>query len=302
MTDQLLREDDQLVTKLQSVESSSDSEWHRRWKRFSRNRLAVVSLLFCGLLVLLALFAPLIVTHSYVEPDYEHLKAGIFTPGHLLGTDVLGRDLLSRLLYGLRTALVVGFGAELVALAVAMLVGVLAGYFGGRVDQLLMAATDVMFAFPTYLFAVILVTVMGRSLWSIIIAIAVGSWLSQVRLIRAQMIKLKNFEYVEAGRAMGAGPVPLIVRYLIPNALGPILVTTSFGIPSAMLAESGLAVLGLGVAPPNPSLGTMLIEGYRFVLVQPNMIFWPLLLFALTLLAFTWVGDGIRDAFDTDDQ
>lgn len=278
------------------------SEWGRRWRRYRSNKLAVVSLGFIVLLALLAIFAGLIAPYDPNEPDYSKRLTDPFTEGNLLGTDVLGRDIFSRLLFGLRTALFIALTAELLALVCALVVGVLAGYFGGRLDQLLMAATDVMYAFPTYLFAVILATVLGRSTWSIILAIAIGSWLTQARLVRAQMIRLKTFEYVEAGRSMGAGSTSLIFRYLLPNSLGPILVTTSFGIPAAMLAESGLAILGLGVAPPDASLGTMITDGYKYVLVQPNLIFWPFLVFALAMLAFTWVGDGVRDAFDPKDE
>jgi ABC-type dipeptide/oligopeptide/nickel transport system permease subunit len=278
------------------------SEWRRRWRRFRANRLAVISLGFIVLLFAVAIFANVIAPFDPNQPDYTKRLTGPFSGGNLLGTDVLGRDILSRVIYGLRTALFIALTAELLALVCALFVGVVAGYFGGKLDQLLMAATDVMYAFPTYLFAVILATVLGRSSWSIILAIAIGSWLTQARLVRAQMIKLKTFEYVEAGRAMGAGPVTLIVRYLLPNSLGPILVTTSFGIPAAMLAESGLAILGLGVAPPDASLGTMITDGYKYVLVQSNLIVWPFILFALTMLAFTWVGDGVRDAFDANDE
>lgn len=279
-----------------------DTEWGRRWIRFKRNRLALCSAVFCVLLIVVAIAAPLIAPYGFVKPDYDHLLAPAFSPGHLLGTDSLGRDVLSRLLYSLRTALMIAFGAELTALAVALLVGLTAGYLGGRVDQLLMAGTDIMFAFPSYLFAIILVTVMGRTYWAIVIAIAVASWVGQARLIRAQVLKLKAFEFVEAGRAMGASGITLVTRYILPNALGPVLVATSFGIPAAILTESGLALLGLGVAPPTPSWGQMIVDGYAAILTHPNLILGPLVLFALTMLAFTWLGDGIRDAFDVNDD
>lgn len=280
----------------------SSGEWSRRWARFRRNRLALGGGIFCALLVVLAVTAPLIVPYAYDKPNYSRLLAPAFSSGHLLGTDDVGRDVLSRLLYSLRTALSVAFGAELTALAVALVIGLTAGYVGGRVDQLLMAGTDIMFAFPSYLFAVILVTVMGRSEWAIIAAIAIGSWVNQARLIRAQVLKLKTSEYVEAGRAMGASGPTLVLRYILPGAWGPMLVATSFGIPAAILAESGLALLGLGVAPPTPSWGSMIVDGYRMVLTQPHLIVSPLVLFALTMLAFTWLGDGIRDAFDVNED
>ncbi|REF35120.1 ABC transporter permease [Thermasporomyces composti] len=272
-------------------------QWARAWDRFRANRLAFASLIFAGLLVVVAVFAPLIAPYHYSETDYNARLAPIGTEGHLLGTDLLGRDIASRLLYGLRTALTVAFGAELTALVLALVVGLVAGYRGGRVEQVLMGFTDVMYAFPSYLFAVVLVTVLGRGLFSLILAIGIASWVTQARLVRAQVLTLKQREYVEAARAMGARGTTIAVRYILPNAIGPILVTTSFGIPAAIAAEAGLALLGLGVQPI-PSWGAMITDGMRYLLAAPHMMVFPALLFALTLLAFTWVGDGLRDAFD----
>ncbi|MBN9180756.1 ABC transporter permease [Microbacterium sp.] len=278
------------------------SEGRRRWLRFSANKFAFLGAIFCVLLVLAAVLAPWIAPYPYDKVDYSNIFAPPGTAGHLLGTDNLGRDVLSRLLFSLRTALMIAFAAELAALVLALAIGLAAGYLGGRVDQLLMAGTDIMFAFPSYLFAVILVTVLGRSDGAVIIAIAVGSWVNQARLIRAQVIKMKVQEYVEAGRAMGASSPTLVLRYILPGAWGPMLVATSFGIPAAIMAESGLALLGLGVAPPTPSWGTMIIEGYGQLFNAPYLILAPLILFALTMLAFTWVGDGLRDAFDVNND
>jgi len=272
--------------------------WRQAWLRFRRNRLALASLVFCGLLVLVAALAPVIAPYHYGETDYGNQLVGPGTAGHLLGTDMLGRDVFSRTLYGLRTALTVAIGAELTALTCALLIGLPAGYLGGRVEQGLMAFTDVMYAFPSYLFAVILVTVLGRSVFALTLAIGIASWVTQARLVRAQVLVLKEREYVEAGRSMGAGGVTIAVRYILPNAIGPILVTTSFAIPAAIGAEAGLALLGLGVEPPTPSWGAMISEGTRYLLSAPHMLVFPAILFALALLAFTWVGDGVRDAFD----
>lgn len=277
-------------------------ELGRAWNRFSRHKLAVASLVFVCLLIVAAVLAPVLAPYSYQDQDLVHRLQPAFTGGHLLGTDVLGRDLLSRLIYSLRTALIIGFGAELIALVVAIAIGLVAGYRGGRIDSLLMAGTDVMYAFPSYLFAVLMVVVMGRSVLSIIVAIAVSSWVTQARLVRAQVMRIKTYDYIEAARALGTGGVAIAVRHILPNAVGPLLVTTSFGVPAAIAAESGLAILGLGVAPPTPSWGTMISDGYRYVLTAPGMIIWPLVLFGLTMLAFTWMGDGLRDAFDTREE
>lgn len=272
--------------------------WARAWSRFRRHRLAFGSLIFCALLILTAIAAPLIAPYGYQETDIHHTLAGPGSAGHLLGTDLLGRDILSRLIYGLQTALTVAFGAELTALVLALAIGLLAGYLGGRVEQVLMAFTDVMYAFPTYLFAVVMVTVLGRSIFALVVAIGIASWVTQARLVRAQVMTLKEREYVEAARSMGATGTTIAIRYILPNAIGPILVTTSFAIPAAIAAEAGLALLGLGVQPPTPSWGAMISEGSRYLLAAPHLLVAPAVLFALTLLAFTWIGDGVRDAFD----
>jgi peptide/nickel transport system permease protein len=272
--------------------------WSRAWSRFRKHRLAFGSLIFCALLILTAIAAPLIAPYGYEETDIQHKLAGPGAPGHLLGTDLLGRDILSRLIYGLQTALTVAFGAELTALVLALAIGLLAGYLGGRVESLLMAFTDVMYAFPSYLFAVVMVTVLGRSIFALVVAIGIASWVTQARLVRAQVMTLKEREYVEAARSMGAKGSTIAIRYILPNAIGPILVTTSFAIPAAIAAEAGLALLGLGVQPPTPSWGAMISEGSRYLLAAPHMLVAPAVLFALTLLAFTWIGDGVRDAFD----
>jgi len=251
---------------------------------------------------LAALFAPWIAPYHYatLHQGQEFLPTG--SPGHIMGTDILGRDVFSRVLYSLRTALFIAIVAELLSLVISFVVGLVAGYKGGKIDQWLMAGTDVMFAFPGYLFAVLLVAVLGRSTWAVILALTIASWVGLSRLLRAQILRLKSMEFVEAGRAMGATGWTLVMRYMVPGAMGPVLVSTSFGIPANMLAESGLAILGLGVAPPMPSVGTMINEGYRFVQSFPHLIGWPVAVFVLIMLAFTWVGDGVRDAFDVDES
>ncbi|CAM3492838.1 ABC transporter permease [Occultella aeris] len=280
----------------------AQSELSRGWTRFKRNRLAFASLAFVVVLVVVAAAAPLLAPHSYSEQD---LLNGLLPPlseGHLLGTDQLGRDVFSRLLYSLRTALIIGFTAELVALVIALVIGLWAGWLGGRAESALMSFTDVMYAFPSYLFSVLLVVVMGRSPLSIILAIGIAGWVTQARLVRAQVLKIKTFEYIEASRSIGTGGFAIAVRHILPNAAGPLLVTTSFGIPGAIIAESGLALVGLGVAPPTPSWGGMIVDGYTFVLSHPYLIIAPLVLFGLTMLAFTWMGDGLRDAFDSSEE
>ncbi|ACQ81585.1 binding-protein-dependent transport systems inner membrane component [Beutenbergia cavernae DSM 12333] len=259
--------------------------------------MAFISLWVVLLLLLVAIFAPLVAPYPPDATDYGQQLAPIGTPGHLLGTDTLGRDILSRLVFGFRTAFLVAFVAEVISVAVALSVGVVAGYRGGRADGVLMAATDVMYAFPTYLFAVLLVTVFGRSFWSVMAAIAIAGWVTQARLVRAQVMTLKKRDFVEAAQGMGAKGPTIATRYILPNALGPLLVTTSFAVPAAITTEAGLSLLGLGIADM-PSWGAMINEGVRFATSSPHMIISPAIAFAVTLLAFTWIGDGVRDAFD----
>lgn len=283
-------------------DTQATSEWRRRWQRFLRNRLALGSIVLIVLVAITALASPIIAPYGYAAISRGDELLPSFTDGHVMGTDPLGRDVFSRLVYSIRTALFIALAAEALSLAIAFVVGLVSGYLGGKIDQVLMAFTDIMFAFPGYLLAVLLVAVMGRSTWAIILALTIASWVGQTRLLRAQIMKMKTLEYVEAGRSMGASGWTLVLRYMTPSALGPILVTVSFGIPANMLAESGLAILGLGVAPPTPSLGSMIIEGYAYVVNYPHLIAWPTGVFAVLMIAFTFVGDGVRDAFDVDES
>ena len=278
------------------------SEFARAWSRFKHNKIALVSLIFVGVLIVGAIVGPFFVPYGVDQQDIANRFAPSFTSAHWLGTDTLGRDIFSRLVYSLRTALTIGVVAELLSLAVALLIGMTAGFLGGIWESGLMMFTDVMFAFPRYLFAIILVVALGQSMWTIIVAIAVASWVGQARLARAQALKIKNYAFVEAGRSMGASGWRLVVHYILPNSWGPLLVTTSFGIPAAIATEAGLSILGLGVEPPTPSWGAMIIDGYHYVLGVPSLIVWPLLLFCLTVLAFTFIGDGFRDAFDVSEE
>ena len=291
------------MTTIESAEARPQprprSEWSRRLARFQRNRLAMLGLVIVIVSLVVSLLSPWIAPYHFAELDVTNRLLPAGSEGHLMGTDASGRDVFSRLLYSLRTALFIGISAELLSLTIAFAVGLLAGYKGGKIDSILMVVTDVMFAFPGYLFAVLLVAVFGRSLWAVILALTIASWVSQSRLLRAQILKMKSLEFVEAGRSMGASGWTLVMRYMVPGALGPVLVTTSFGI---MLAESGLALLGLGVAPPTPSVGTMIIDGYTYVQSHPHLVAWPVGVFVIIMLSFTWLGDGVRDAFDVDES
>jgi peptide/nickel transport system permease protein len=228
-------------------------------------------------------------SHVYSPPTWQHW----------LGTDSLGRDMLSRILGGLRNACAIGFGAEIVELTVGILVGAMAGYLGGTMDNLLMRAVDIVYAFPSFLFSIILVVLLGHNLGAILIAVAATSWVGMARVVRSQVMKVRQSGFVEASQGMGASWWRIITRYIIPNSMGPILVSITFGIPANMMAEAGLSVVGLGIEPPTPDLGTLIIEGQSAMFSYPFLLLGPVIVFAITLISFALVGDGLRDVFDS---
>jgi len=280
--------------------------WSDAWRRLRKNKLAVVGLIVIGILALIAIFAPLLAPDNYRDIVHSgHTNAGPGEAG-LLGADNLGRDVLSRLLYGARISLSVGFVVQLVVVGIGIPLGAIAGYFGGWVDTLISRMIDIMYAFPTLLLIVLLSSALRESpikqvlggLFIIFIAIGLSSWVGDARLMRGQIISLKGREYVEAARAMGATSSRILLKHLIPNALGPILVSVTFGIPGAIFAEAALSYLGIGVIPPTPSWGAMINEGQQAIFYAPTQVLFPGIAIAITMLSFTFLGDGLRDALD----
>lgn len=267
------------------------------WGRFRKNKAAVIGGTFVLFLILCAILAPMIAPYSYTKANFLATYQGPSWQ-HWFGTDELGRDLLSRLLFSLRTASIVGFGAEAVELTVGLSVGAIAGYIGGTVDTILMRVVDVVYGFPSLLFSIILVVLLGHSLLSILIAVSATSWVSMARIVRSQVIVVKQSDYVSAARGMGASWWQILRRYVLPNSLGPIAVTVTFGIPGNMMVESALSLLGLGVEPPTPSWGALIANGEQAMFSFPYLLIFPTVTFALTLLSFTFFGDGLRNVFD----
>lgn len=271
--------------------------WSSAWRRFVKNKMALISLFYIAILIFVSIFAPWIAPYPYDEPHYGHT----FEPpsrNFPFGTDDLGRCMLSRHIYAIRNALIIGFGSQIVVLIIGIILGALAGFRGGMVDTVLMRIVDIMFAFPTFLFNVILVTVMGRGLHTILLAVGVTGWPGMARLVRGLVLYLKGAEFVVAARALGAKESHIIRKYILPNMLGPIIISLAFGIPNGIWIESGLALLGMGVRPPMPSWGNMLGGASQYVLAFPHLLIFPVITFALTMLAFNYVGDGLRDALN----
>ena len=267
------------------------------WRRYRRNRMALVGLALVIVFVGIAVLAPVIAPYHYND---QNLSQTWQPPSseHFFGTDDLGRDQFSRIIYAVRTAAIVGLGASLLSLLIGAAIGSISGMRGGTVDSLLMRLVDIFNSFPAILLAVTLATALGQSVFTIVIALAVTGWAGYARLIRGQVLALKNNEYVQAARTLGASERHIILKYVLPNILGPIAVALSFGIPYAMTAEAGLSVIGVGIRPPEPSWGNLIALGISKMRGFPHLAIWPTALFSLTLLAFTWFGDGLQEIFN----
>jgi ABC-type dipeptide/oligopeptide/nickel transport system permease subunit len=267
------------------------------WRRYRRNTMAVIGLVLVMLFIVIAIFAPLIAPYHYNDQDLS-LTWQPPTREHPFGTDDLGRDQLSRIIYAVRVAAVVGLGSTLLSLLIGATIGSISGMRGGIVDNLLMRLVDIFNSFPSILLAVVLATALGQSVFTIVIALAITGWAGYARLIRGQVLALRNQEYVHAARTLGARERHVILKYVLPNILGPIAVMLSFGIPYAMIAEAGLSIIGVGIRPPEPSWGNLIQLGINKMRGFPHLAIWPTALFSLTLLAFTWLGDGLQEIFN----
>jgi oligopeptide transport system permease protein len=273
------------------------SLWGDAFIRLRRNKLALVGGAFILILALAALFAPLLTHYRFDQQNYDAILQGPGA-GHLLGTDELGRDVFTRLIYGARTSLAVGVFTQIIVLAIGLPIGAFAGYLGGRVDNALMRFVDVMYGFPDILLIILLRSIFGGSIFMIFLAIGLVNWVNIARLVRGQVLSLKEREYVNAALAMGGGGSYITGRHLLPNALGTVIVAVTFSIPRAIFTEAALSYIGIGVKPPTPSWGAMIRDGYDVIFAAPHLVIVPALAIGILMLAFTFLGDGLRDALD----
>jgi oligopeptide transport system permease protein len=276
---------------------NNSSLWSDAYRRLIQNKAAMIGGIVLVVLILCAIFAPLIAPYSY---SYQDLNLGASKQSwdHLLGTDVMGRDLLSRILYGARISLMVGFVATSVALVIGVSWGIVAGYFGGRIDSVMMRIVDVLYGLPFIIFIILLMVIFGRNLWLLFGAIGAVEWLTMARIVRGQVIGLKNQEFVLAAQAMGVSNFMMFRKHLFPNILGPIAVYATLTIPQVMLLESFLSFLGLGIQPPMSSWGTLIKDGVESMEEYSWLLIYPGLTFTITLFALNFFGDGLRDALD----
>lgn len=262
--------------------------------RMFKNRSAAFGAGIILVLIFIALFAPVIARH---DPMSINIKEALIAPslGHPLGTDTLGRDLFSRIVYASRIALLIGIVAVGLAAFLGIFLGSIAGYFGGKIDSVIMRFTDIMLCFPAFFLILAVIAMVGPGIYNVMVIIGLTSWMGMARLIRAEILSLKTRDYISASRALGASDFFIITRHLIPNGIGPVLVSFVFGVAGAILTEAGLSFLGLGVQPPEPSWGNILMEGKALLGVGWWVILFPGLAILITVIAFNLLGEGLRD-------
>ena len=277
--------------------SRPQTYWARTWWKFKRNRTAMVGLGIVAVITLLAVLAPFISPYAEEFQDPDALLQGI-SWAHPFGTDQLGRDLLSRVLYGARVSMAVAIITSLIAMTLGTLLGAFSGYVGGRIDNVLMRFVDVMYSFPDLLLIIIISVVIGQGVVGIVLSLSLVSWITVARVVRGEVLAIKQRPFVEAARALGFGRWRILFREILPHAVAPIVITLTFRIPSVILAESTLSFIGLGLQPPASSWGVLASSGWTAMTFYPHLIIFPSLAIFVTILAFNMVGDGLRDAMD----
>lgn len=280
-----------------SADCSSLAREQTAWQRLKQNKLAMIGLYTIIIIIIVALIGPGFSSIAYSDQD---LLAANQPPSakHWFGTDPLGRDLFIRVLYGARISLAIGIVASLINLTIGVAYGGIAGFFGGRVDRLMMNIVDVLYGIPVLLYVILLMVVLKPGLTSIFVALGIAYWLGMARIVRGQVLSLKEQEYILAARTLGAGSWRIIFRHLIPNSIGPIIITLTFAIPEAIFAEAFLSFIGLGVAAPMASWGVLASEGVTSIRSYPFQLLFPAAAISITMLAFNFLGDGLRDALD----
>jgi len=287
------------------------SLWVDARRRLLRNRAAMAGIIILAAIVLLALLAPLLSPFAYDEVNYDLIscapgwwpvEAACSAPGHIFGTDAIGRDIFVRVLYGARVSLAVGLVATVVSLVIGVLYGATAGYLGGHIDGLMMRVVDVLYSLPFIFFVIILMVVFDRNFILLFVAIGAVEWLTMARIVRGQTLSIKQKEFIEAAKAAGVGPLGIITRHVIPNVVGPVMVYVTLTVPTVILTESFLSFLGLGIQEPLTSWGVLISDGADQMETAPWMLLFPALFMAVTLFCFNFVGDGLRDAMDPKDR
>ncbi len=285
-----------LAEQLDARIERSPSQWRETWRRLRRHRAAAASLIFLLVVITVALLAPVITRSGYGEIGFNPLEAPSWA--HLMGTDELGRDTWSRVAYGARISLIVGFGSQAIALAIGLPLGAIAGFYGRLADTMLMRATDIMFALPSILVALLFVTAFGTGVEILMLAIGFATWPTLARLVRAEVLRTKQLEFVEAADSIGSSKARVLRVHVLPHTTGLVIVQTTFAISQAIFTEAFLSFIGLGAQPPAPSWGRLLVDGFQYLQTAPHLVIFPGAALFLTILALNTLGDGLRDALD----
>ncbi|MBA5849894.1 ABC transporter permease [Clostridium sp. cel8] len=273
------------------------SYWQDVWRRLKLNKFAMAGFIFVIFITLLAIFGPMFSRYNYYT---QNLNMANLPPSseHWFGTDKFGRDIFVRILYGARISLTIGYVASFLNIIIGILYGGIAGYFGGKVDNIMMRIVDILYSVPMTIYVILFMVIFGAGLKSIIIALAVAFWLTMARIVRGQIMSLKEQEFVLAAKTLGASSARILLKHLIPNSMGPIIVTLTLSVPEAIFTESFLSFIGLGVSAPMASWGTLASEALDGFQMYPLQLFFPSMAICLTMLAFNLLGDGLRDSLD----
>lgn len=271
--------------------------WKDAWRRLKKNKIAMISMFFLIFIILMCIFAPYFLKYSY---DEQFIELTNQTPSaeHWFGLDDLGRDVFARIWMGGRVSIAIGLVGALISLVVGVIYGGISGYFGGRVDNIMMRIVEILVGIPYMIVVVLASMVLGRGILPLLIALCITSWTGLARIVRGQVLNLKESEYVLAAQALGTSPMQIILTHLIPNTLSVIIVNTTFSIPGFIFSEAFLSFTGMGIQPPNTSWGAMAAMGQQQMMYYPHELLFPALAISLTMLAFNLLGDGLRDAFD----
>ncbi|WP_069650258.1 ABC transporter permease [Caloranaerobacter ferrireducens] len=285
------------IEKSQELVRPSLTYWQDAWRRLKENKLAIASMILLGLLIVLSLVGPYMQPYDFDEQDFMSINKPP-SAEHWFGTDALGRDIFVRCWMGARVSLFIGFMTAILNFTIGVIYGGVSGYLGGNVDIVMMRIVDIIFSIPQMLWVILLMVVIGQGLHTIIIAFAISGWGGMARLVRGQVLQLKEMEFVLAAKTLGADGWRIITRHLIPNSMGPIIISITFAVPAAIFSEAFLSYIGLGLPLPLASWGTLAADGSKVLLIHPYQLFFPSLLISITMLGFNLLGDGLRDALD----
>ena len=290
----VIGEDDTLA---EEIARPSTTYWHDVWQRFRKDKLAVAGLIVIAIMTVLCIVMPLVSPYTYDGSDYLHMNN---PPSweHLCGTDQMGRDQFIRIMYGARISLTIGFVAAFINFVIGVIYGGLSGYLGGRVDMVLMRIVDILSSLPSLLYIVLIMLIFGSNIGSVILALCFTSWIGTARVVRSEVMHLKHSEYVLASRLSGAPTWHLLIHHLLPNAMGPIIVSTAFLIPGAIFSEAFLSFLGIGIQAPQASWGSLANSAIPVMQMYPHLMLFPVIAICITMFSFNFIGDGLRDALD----